>query len=417
MKIIISLLLLSWLFTAVSPSHAQITQWRGPGRDGHFTDTGLLKEWPKEGPGLLFEVEGIGRGWSSPIATSEAIYITGMIDTLDYLTKMSSTGEILWQVPYGRSWNQSYPDTRCSPVIEENRVYVQSGTGRLVCLDTESGKEIWAVNIDKEYECEYHVWGNSETPLIIDDMVICSPGGAKTSVVALNKYNGEPVWQSESLGGARAYASATIYQHNDNRYILAVIGMEILALVPETGKIAWHYRYFDPEKWKWQDNGLIWVNTPLFNNDEIFISIGYDYDAVMLKMNDSGTSVSKKYINNILDNHHHGLILYNGYVYGSNWYSNSQGKWVCMNWDSGEITYESDWNTKGVTIMADGMLYCYNERGNVALVRPDPDHFEIISQFRITRGSGTHWAHPFIANGNLYLRHGEVLMVYNLKAI
>ena len=402
-------------FLFVSSLNAQVTQWRGPNRDGHFTETGLLKEWSQAGPELLFEIEGIGKGWSSPVVTNDAIFITGMIDTLDYLSKLTLDGELLWRVPYGRSWIQSYPDTRSSPTIEDNRVYVQSGTGRLACLDRETGKENWAVEVDKDYECEYHVWGNSETPLLIDDMVICTPGGDKTSVVAFNKFNGEPVWQSEPLGGARAYASPTIYQYNGMRYILAVIGTDIMALVPETGEIVWHYTYFHADKWHWQDNGLIWTNTPLLKEDEIFISMGYDYDAIMLKMDSLGQSVSEKYISHTLDNHHGGIVLFDGYLYGSNWYSNSQGRWVCMDWDTGDIKYVADWDSKGSMIMADGMLYCYNERGNVGLVKPDPKGFEVVSQFRITKGSGPHWAHPFIANGNLYLRHGNVLFAYKIK--
>ncbi len=403
------------LFVTSLSLNAQLTQWRGPNRNGIFNETGLLKEWPEGGPEQILEVENIGKGYSSPIFAGGTIYVTGMIDTLDYLSAINMQGDVKWKVAYGRSWNQSYPDTRCSPVIEGNRIYVQSGTGRLVCIDKETGKENWAVEVDKDYECEYHVWGNSETPLIVDDMVVCSPGGDKTSIVAFNKMTGKPVWQSQSLGGARAYASPTIYEYNNFRYILAVIGTDLIALVPETGEIAWHYRYFDPEKWKWQDNGLIWTNTPLFKNDEIFISMGYDYDAVMLKMAADGKSVSEKYINKTMDNHHGGLVLYNGHVFGSNWINNSNGNWACMDWDSGEISYDEKWGSKGSLVMADGLLYAYAERGSVGLFQPDTEKLNVISEFKITKGAGPHWAHPFIADGKLFLRHGDVLMVFDIK--
>lgn len=286
----------------------------------------------------------------------------------------------------------------------------------MVCLNSETGKEIWAVEVDKDYGGEYHNWGNSETPLIIDSLIVCSPGGAKTSVVAFNKFTGKPVWQTKPIGGARAYASPTIYEYENFKYILAVTGYEVMAIVPESGEIAWHYKYFNPKEWKWQDNGLIWTNTPLFKDNEFFISKGYDYKAVMLSMDSTGTSVSEKFIDHTLDNHHHGLILYDGFIYGSNWLNNRQGKWVCMKWDTGEVKYVEGWESKGAIVMADGMLYCYNERGSVGLVKPNPDSFEIVSQFKIKKGSGPHWAHPFIANGKLYIRHGEVMMVYNIKA-
>lgn len=394
-------------------SFSQITQWRGPNRDGIFQDSNLLKTWPENGPELLLEVEKIGKGYSSAILVDDMIYTTGMIDTLDYLTAIDLEGNFKWQIPYGRSWNKSFPDTRSTPTIDGDRIYVQSGTGRLSCINLETGLENWAVEVDKDFEAEYHIWGNSETPLIIDDLVICSPGGKKTSIVAFNKITGKLVWQSKSLEGPRAYASATIYEYNNFKYILAVTGTHLLALLPETGEIAWSYKYYIKEKWGDQ-TGLIWTNTPVFKDDEIFLTMGYDYHAVMLKMDSTGTSVSEKFIDQTFDNHHHGVILNNGYLYGSNWRDNKRGKWVCMKWESGEIIYVEDWDTKGAMVMANGLLYCYNEKGNVGIVKPDPDGFEIISQFKIRNGAGPHWAHPFIADGKLLIRHGDVLMVYDI---
>ena len=393
---------------------AQVVQWRGPNRDGHFTETGLLKEWPENGPEQVLEVEGIGNGWSSPIWADGMLYTTGMIDTLDYLTAINPDGSFKWQVAYGRSWNKSFPDTRSTPVVEGDRIYVQSGTGQVSCINKEDGATIWEVDVDKDFDGEYHIWGNSETVLICDDKVIVSPGGNETSIVALDKMTGEEVWQTRSLGGPRAYASATIYEWNGFRYILGIIGTDLMAIVPETGKIAWSYRYWDPQKW--DQNGLIWTNTPVFKDNDIFITMGYDYPAVMLEMDSTGTSVVEKFVDHTFDNHHHGVILTEGHLYGSNWFDNKRGRWVCMKWDTGEIKYVADWDTKGAMIMADGLLYCYNERGNVGLVEPNPDGFKLISQFRIRKGAGPHWAHPFIADGKLLLRHGDVLMVYNIKA-
>lgn len=404
-----SIVLTAFVFTA----NAQLVQWRGPNRDGHFPETGLLKEWPVSGPEMILETEGIGKGWSSPILVGNMIYTTGMIDTLDYLTALDLQGNIKYQVSYGRSWNQSFPDTRSTPVVEDNRIYVQSGTGRVACINRETGEEIWAVNVDQAFNGEYHLWGNSETPLIVDDKVICSPGGSETSIVALNKMTGETVWKTKSLGGPRAYVSATIYEYKDFRYILAVIGTHILAIQPENGEVVWSYKYYNPDLW--DQTGLIWTNTPVFKDDEIFLTMGYDYFAVMLKMDSTGTSVSEKFIDRTLDNHHHGVILYDGHLYGSNWYDNRRGRWVCMVWDTGEIKYVDDWDNKGALVMADGMLYAYNERGNVGLIKPTPDGFEVVSQFRITKGAGPHWAHPFIADGKLLMRHGEVLFVFDVK--
>jgi outer membrane protein assembly factor BamB len=391
---------------------AQITQWRGPNRDGIFPDSTLLQTWPENGPAQILEVEGIGKGYSSPILADGIIYTSGMIDTLDYLTAINLDGTIKWQKQYGRSWYKSFPDTRSTPVIEGNRVYVQSGMGQVSCINKENGESIWTVDVDKTFEAEYHMWGNSETVLVVDDLVIVSPGGEKTSIVAYNKMNGELVWQTESLGGPRSYASATVYEWNGHRFILAVIGTHLMALKPQTGDIVWSYRWHNPEKWG--QPGLIWTNTPTYHENQIFLSMGYDYPAVMLQMDTLATGVTELFRDQTFDNHHHGVIYADGYIYGSNWQNNKKGKWVCMKWDTGEIMYVEPWDSKGSMIMADGLLYCYNERGTVGLVKPDPEEFKVISSFKITKGSGPHWAHPFIGDGKLLLRHGDALMVYDI---
>jgi hypothetical protein len=144
--------------------------------------------------------------------------------------------------------------------------------------------------------------------------------------------------------------------------------------------------------------------------------MGYDYRNVMITMSEDGKSATEKWSNMTLDNHHHGLIELDGNIYGSNWESNSKGKWVCMDWNSGEVKYETDWLTKGALVYADGLFYILEEKnGSVALVKPNPQSFEVISSFKLQGGAGPFWSHPFITNGKLYLRHGDVLFVYNIK--
>jgi outer membrane protein assembly factor BamB len=407
-------IILSTFLLISTYAFTQDTQWRGPKRDGKFTDTGLLKKWPESGPELLLKVEGIGKGHSSVVATDKNMFATGMIDTLDYLSCITPEGKIKWQVAYGRSWIRSYPDTRSTPTIEADRIYVISGIGELVCLNREDGAIRWKVNVDESYKAEWHKWGVSESPLIVDDKVICTPGGSETSVVAFDKMTGKLIWKSESVKGPRAYASPTIYEYKNFRYILAVTGTSLLALEPATGEIVWTFKYLNPENW--QQPGLIWANTPTYNGPDIFLSKGYNYRDVMLTMSEDGKSVTEKWSNMVLDNHHHGLIYLDGYVYGSNWQNNAKGNWVCLDWNTGDVKYETAWETKGSVVYADGLLYILEEKsGTVALVKPDPSNFEIISSFKLVGGTGPFWSHPFIANGNLYLRHGEVLFVYKIK--
>ncbi len=406
-------ILIAFLFLTVG-LFSQDANWRGINRDGIYTEKDLMKEWPENGPERVLTIEGVGRGFSSVSVADHTIYATGMIDTLDYLSAFDMNGKLKWKVPYGRSWLNSYPDTRSTPIVDGNRIYLVSGTGELVCLSTKDGKTIWSEDVDKNFEAQWHNWGVAESPLIVDNKVICTPGGKQTTVVAFDKMTGKLLWQSESVDAERSYVSPALYQYKDFRFILAMTARHLLALDPQNGDIKWIYEYHKPE---WHDrNSLILTNTPIFREDEIFISMGYDYPSVMLKLDPSGTAVTEKWVNRTLDTHHGGFVLVDGYIYGSNWQNNRKGNWVCLDWETGSVQYETEWNNKGSVIYADGMLYCYEEKsGNVALVKPDPAAFNVVSTFRVDKGSGPHWAHPSIFEGKLFIRHGDVLMVYNIS--
>lgn len=157
--------------------------------------------------------------------------------------------------------------------------------------------------------------------------------------------------------------------------------------------------------------------SPLYNEGHIYVTSGYNHVGVMLELNEDGSDVNFVWKDTVLDCYHRGVVLINSYIYGSNWINNSFDHWCCIDWETGKTMYVREWESKGSMIMADNHLYCYDERrGNVALVEAIPDDFKIISSFRVQKGCGPHWAHPTIYDGKLLIRHGNVLMVYNIKA-
>lgn len=396
---------------------AQVYQFRGPNRDGKFPESGLLKEWPESGPELLLEHEGIGDGWSSVISNGTYIYASGKIDSMDYLTCLDFEGNRKWQIAYGKAWDGSFPNTRGTPTIEEDRIYIISGIGELVCLNAETGDINWKINVDKKYQADWHVWGVAEAPLIVDDKVISSPAGSLTTFVAFDKMTGEEIWKSAGSDGQRSYVSPILHTFNGKEYILGASASDLFIVDPENGEIKTSYKYFDSSLWTWQPRGMIWINSPLAKGNMIFLSIGYDYPAKMLKVNDEVTSIEEVYTSTLLDNHHHGMIELDGYIYGSYWIHNNDGNWACINWNTGETMYDDEWYSKGEMIYADGLFYVYNEKsGSVGLVQPDPSGFHVISEFKIEKGRGPHWSHPYIFDGKLFLRHGDVLMVYDLRS-
>ncbi len=409
------IVILVLVFSVSQMVSAQDAQWRGAGRDGVYPDVKLQQEWPEEGPEILFVAEELGKGHSSAVATEDMIYLTGLKDTIDYLTALDLEGNMLWQKAIGPGWNQSFPDSRCSPTVDGDRVYVLTGLDILACFHAISGEKLWEVNIHEEYNSHWDMFGVSESILLVDDKVIVTPGGESTTVIALDKMSGELVWKSESLQAQRSNLSPQLIEHCGREYIITATRTHMISVDPATGEIMWtyHYNVLDEQ----EQNSTIFTNTPTYSDSCLWITSGWDKESVMLEIAPDGKSVSEKFVDQTFDNQNHGVVLVDGYLYGSNFTGRQSGKWVCMNWNTGEIIWIEHWFNKGPIISAEGLLYCYDEkRGNMALAKADPDGFEVISSFRVSEGSGPHWARPSIYNGMLLVRRGQVLIAYKIGA-
>ena len=411
---ILLLFVLSLLFSPVFGQ--EIAQFRGPFRDGIYHDKGLLKKWPAAGPKLELQIAGIGKGYSQPIVYKGTIYTTGIKhDTMDVISAYDLKGKLLWEQAYGKAWPNSFPDTRSTPTIQNDKIYLVGGMGIVCCLDAKDGKMLWSQDAQNEYKGEYHKWGIAESVLLTDKAAIYVTGGEVTSVVAFDKIAGKPLWKTKSLGGLRAYASSLLIERNGLQIILAQTGNDLIGINAINGDILWSFNLI---QFHLGESGKgVNTNTPIYKNGEIFVTSGYDHPAMMFSLSEDGHSVSLKWKNEELDTHHGGDVLVDGNLYGSNWQSNSKGQWVSVNWKTGKTNWVKDWFNKGSIIAADGSLYCYEEKGgNVALVQPDVTDFKIISTFKVAAGEGANWAHPAIYDGKLYLRHGNILLIYNIKA-
>ena len=415
-----TLLAASFLLLSTQLSSQTPAQWRGPERSGHYPDKGLLTSWPASGPELAWSVEGIGKGYSTAVWDGKQYYITGMIGKEDMLTALGEKGEILWQTSFGPSWTESFPETRSTPIIEDGKAYVVSGSGNLACINTSDGSIIWSFDAREKFKGAFGDWGVCESLLITGNKLIYTPAGPQTTMVALDKTNGETIWMSESLNDTSAYVSPLLIEYGGKKLIISVINSYFLGVNEADGKIIWTYNYgaLKPEK------GLeIWPGapktntiTPLYHNGEIYITGGYNHVGAKFKMAPDASSIELMWIDSTLDCHMGGVVLQDGKIYGSNWINNTTGNWCCIDWASGETLYETKWNTKGAIIEADGLLYCVEEKNsNVALVKPDPGKFSIISSFKAPKGTGPAWSHPSIYNGLLLVRRGDALMAFKLR--
>jgi outer membrane protein assembly factor BamB len=388
-------------------------QFRGPARDGKSTETDLLKKWPDDGPELLWSVGGLGIGFSSVAVADGFVYTTGMLDGEGFLFAYDLAGDLKCKESYGPEWTGSYKGTRTTPTVDGQRVYVFSGTGRMVCFNTKTGEELWQVDTLTKFEGRNIRWGMSGSPLIDGNKVYCTPGGKKGVIVALDKMTGRTIWAATGPDELSAYSSAILIERGGNRLLVNMIQKSVICVNADNGKLIWQEPYVTPS-----DTGGV---TPIYKKGHVYVTSAVEREftrgGVTFELSADGTSVTEKWNDQTLDCGHGGVVLVDGYLYGSTFDGIPKGDWVCLDWDSGKVMYKATWNgNKGSIIYADGMLYCYDENtGDVALVKASPKAFEIVSTFGVTEGSGKHWAHPAISDGRLYIRHGDALMAYDIK--
>ena len=396
---------------AVAPVAGDWPQWHGPSRDNISKETGLLKSWPEQGPALLWSTkENLGQGYSTVAIADGFIYTTGMIDERGILFGLDLHGNLKWKKEYGPEWSGGWPGVRCTPTVDGPSVYVVSGKGTAACFDAKTGEEKWTVDALGEFEGEYGKWGIAESPLIVADKMICTPGGRKATVVALDKKTGDVVWASESMGGKSSYCSPMLVEMGETKLIVTMTDHHIIGIDAENGEILWTH---DSALYQGKAKGIN-PNTPIYHDGSLYVTSGYGKGGAKLKLSADGRKVeSQEWVNLDLDCHHGGVVRVGGYIYGSNF----KGKWLCLDWQSGRTMYQVEWIAKGSVSYADGMLYCYEEKnGTVALVKASPEAFDVVSSFTVSQGEGMHWAHPVICNGRLYIRHGNVLAAYDIRA-
>jgi outer membrane protein assembly factor BamB len=411
--IIISLIVVMIMITG--KFYGQEIGWRGPGRTGIYKETGLMKIWPSSGPALLWEASGIGMGYSSATVTNDAVYITGIRGDKDVLTAFTQDGKKKWDVEYGSmSKVQSCPESRCTPTFSNGKIFVVSGMGELSCISP-GGKILWSVDYYKKYSAVVPRFGISESPLVVDNKVIVTPGGNTTAMVAFNVDNGNAVWEAPSLKEGSQYVNPLLIESNGKKVIVTHTPTWIIGVNAADGKILWKFNFGavnDDQK-----GGKNYIHTPVYRDGFLFAANGYGQTAAKIKINSDGRDPELVWKNPEINPHVGGMVLIGNYIYSSTHDNNSMGRWICVDWNTGKTMWATAWYNKGSIISAEGLLYIYEEKtGNVALVRPDSEKLDIISSFRVTKGAGPFWAHPVINKGRLFLRHGDYMAVYSIKA-
>ena len=387
-------------------SAQEASQWRGKNRDGIYDEKGLLRSWPAAGPTLLWHTENIGDGFASAsVVAHDRIFTAGVVNGMGNIYAFSLDGKLIWSTPYGEEFIESYPGSRSTPLVNDGKVYLMSAFGKIICLSADKGNLLWSVDLMKEYEGRNITWGVTENLLISGDKLFCTVGGIKNNVIALNKNTGKLIWSSAGNGEISAYCSPIIINLPSRKIFVTHTEKSILGLDAETGKKLWSQAQ--------TNQYAVHANTPLYSDGYLYCVSGYGCGGVMLKISADGTKAEQVWKNTDLDSRMGGVVLVNGKIYG---FGDKIKGLHCIDWKTGkELALDKMNNRFGNIIAADGMLYTYDESGEVALIEPTLAGFKKISAFKVPFGNGQHWAHLVIENGRLYVRHGNSLMVYDIR--
>ena len=379
------------------------SQWRSKNRDGIYHETGLLKQWPAEGPQMLWKYEGLGEGHTSVAIANDKVYITGMTDSTGFLYTFDMKGDLLRKKAYGKEWSRNYNGSRSTVCVNDGCLYIFTGHGVLMCLDEKTQETIWKKDLFNDFDGKNVKFGTCESPLIVGNLIYATPGGTKNNFIALNKKTGDFVWSSEGKGKDITYCSPQYIGDQSIPIVLTATLEYLIGFHAETGEILW-----TAEQKNQYDMS---PNTPIYEKGMIFSTTGGGTGSVMLRLTNGGKNVEQVWKHE-LDNKMGGAVKVGNFVYGS---GEKNRYWYCLDWRTGEMKYKDNTIGVGNVISADGMLYCYSDKGEMALVKATPEKFDLAGKFKITLGTEQYWAHPVIDRGVLYVRHGDALMAYKIK--
>lgn len=401
-KLQIALFTACFLISAATQAQ-HITQFRGPQRDGIYPETNLLKSWPAEGPAMLWKIEGIGNGYSSPVIAGDRIYVTGEIDSIGYLFAYNKSGSLLWKKKTGPEWMTNFTGSRSTPTVVDDLLYVETSMGRVICFDANTGTEKWSVDMLKDLHGVNVRFGYSEGLLINDKLVYCFPGGPDTNAVALNRFNGKIKWVSKALGDSTAYTSPALINLPSRQVIANFTIHNFIGLDAATGELLWSR--------KLNGTGDIQANTPLFENGFLYYGTGGGNGIVKLALAADGRSITEVWTSPKVSDVHGGFVKVGNHIYSSQY---KPRRYCSVDASTGQITDSLKFD-KGSLIFADDMLYLYTEKGMVGLASQNNGKMQLVSSFKMPVGSKEFFTIPVISEGVLYLRHGDAMLAYDIR--
>lgn len=382
-------------------------QWKGPDRTGLSKETGLMKSWPQNGPTALWTVSNLGEGYGTVAISGDRILIQGCKGNDSVVFSLNrADGKVVWTTVLGPKLGQDRgPGPRGTPTIDGDRVYALSENGDLACLKLKDGSAVWQRNILKDFGGRNIKWLISESPLVDGNRLIVTPGGQEAGVVALDKMTGKTIWTTKELSEDAGYSSCIVADVQGVRTIMAFTSGAAVGVRATDGKLMWRYTTVA--------NRTANCTTPVYQDNKVFYSSAYGTGCALLSLKAEGGEVKAQevYFNREMQNHHGGVVLVNGYIYGF-----SNAILTCMELATGKTMWKERSVGKGSIAYADGNLYLLSENNVVGLAEATPEGYREKGRFSIADQGWPSWAHPVVCGGKLYIRNQGVLACYNVNA-
>ena len=384
-------------------------QWRGPQRDDVSSESGLLASWPDAGPPREWMFSDCGVGYSGPAVVDNRLYIMGGRDGNTELICLDATdGHELWSKSLGPILENDWGDgPRSTPTVDGEMIYAMAGRGNLVCLRKNDGSVVWTKAMN-DLGGEVPKWGCAESPLVHEDLVLCTPGGDRGTIAALDKHTGDVIWQCQELTDLAHYSSIVLMKQAGKTIGVQLLQNQLVGFDVATGKLLWS------TPWPGQ---VAVIPTPIVRGNQVYVTSGYGAGCMMVTIGDD-VSVEPAYDNKVMGNQHGGVILLDDHLYG---YSDRKG-WTCQEFTTGEkIWQDKSVLGKGAIAFADGHFYCLTENeGEVVLIDATSDgwreqgRFTLEPQTDLRKPKGKIWTHPVIVGGRLYLRDQDLVYCYDV---
>jgi outer membrane protein assembly factor BamB len=364
----------------------------------------LLKAWPKGGPPLVWQAAGAGAGYSSFSSAGGRLYTLGARDQVEYVMAFDrASGRKLWEARNGRRFTNEQGDgPRSTPTVDGDRIYAFGGSGDLSALDSATGRQLWTVNVTRTFGGSVPYWGYSESPLVIGDRLLVNAGGRRASIVAINKSDGQTIWQQH--GDDAGYSSPVLLRTGSLAQAVFFTAERALAVDPRDGRLLWSYNKVA--------NSTANIATPVVRGTRVFLSSDYGTGAALLEVKAAGNiaSASEVYFTREMRNHHSTSVLVGEHLYGF-----SSSILTALQFDTGTMAWRDRSVGKGSLIFADERLYLYSEQGIVGLAEASPAGYREHGRFQINTSSSPTWSHPIITGGLLILRDQDRIYAYDVR--